>query len=191
MTGGSGPRTTLPTLVVLRAMLAEPARERCGLEICKAADLPSGTTCAPVAADPQADRGCLMTWRAVLARIRVLASALDRDGALASALDLDQTRVLDQARALTGDLVRDLDSALTSYHALRCALASYPVLDRDRDLAHCLARHSAGSLTADPEDGRSMPPMVRVAVRLLPRSWQPRRALAGTQCPPERARAQR
>jgi PadR family transcriptional regulator, regulatory protein PadR len=43
MTGGSGPRMTLPTLLVLRAMLAEPAREMYGLEICKAADLLSGT----------------------------------------------------------------------------------------------------------------------------------------------------
>jgi PadR family transcriptional regulator, regulatory protein PadR len=34
---------TLPTLLVLRAMLAEPAREMYGLEICKAAELPSGT----------------------------------------------------------------------------------------------------------------------------------------------------
>lgn len=34
---------TLPTLLVLRAMLAEPAREMYGLEICNAADLPSGT----------------------------------------------------------------------------------------------------------------------------------------------------
>lgn len=43
MTSGSGPRMTLPTLLVLRAMLAEPAREMYGLEICKAAELPSGT----------------------------------------------------------------------------------------------------------------------------------------------------
>jgi PadR family transcriptional regulator, regulatory protein PadR len=34
---------TLPTLLVLRAMLAEPTREMYGLEICKAAELPSGT----------------------------------------------------------------------------------------------------------------------------------------------------
>lgn len=34
---------TLPTLLVLRAMLAEPAREMYGLEICKTAELPSGT----------------------------------------------------------------------------------------------------------------------------------------------------
>ncbi|MGH3830155.1 MAG: PadR family transcriptional regulator [Pseudonocardiaceae bacterium] len=40
---GSEPRTTLPMLLVVRAMLAEPAREMYGLEICKAADLPSGT----------------------------------------------------------------------------------------------------------------------------------------------------
>jgi PadR family transcriptional regulator, regulatory protein PadR len=43
MTKGPGPRMTLPTLLVVRAMLAEPAREMYGLEICKAADLPSGT----------------------------------------------------------------------------------------------------------------------------------------------------
>lgn len=34
---------TLPMLLVVRAMLAEPAREMYGLEICKAAELPSGT----------------------------------------------------------------------------------------------------------------------------------------------------
>ena len=39
----SEPRTTYQMLLVVRAMLAEPAREMYGLEICKAADLPSGT----------------------------------------------------------------------------------------------------------------------------------------------------
>jgi PadR family transcriptional regulator PadR len=34
---------TMPTLLVLRAMLVEPNREMYGLEICKAAGLPSGT----------------------------------------------------------------------------------------------------------------------------------------------------
>ena len=34
---------TLPVQLVLRAMLAEPAREMYGLEICAAARLPSGT----------------------------------------------------------------------------------------------------------------------------------------------------
>lgn len=34
---------TLPTLLVLRAMLAEPSREMYGVEICQATELPSGT----------------------------------------------------------------------------------------------------------------------------------------------------
>lgn len=161
-----------------------------------------------------------------------LARALDR--ALDGVLDGDD--VPDRAAAGDPDLTRDLTSALASYHALLCTLARYPTLDRDRDLAtdfiryrdlahdlaHCLDRHSAGSL-ADAEGGRSMPRMVRVAVRLLPRSWQARyreeyraelarlcpsersayarrvlvdawqlrRELAGAECPPDRARAER
>lgn len=43
MPSGQEPRMTLPTLLVLRAMLTEPAREMYGLEICKAAELRSGT----------------------------------------------------------------------------------------------------------------------------------------------------
>jgi PadR family transcriptional regulator PadR len=39
----SGPRMTIPTQLVLRAMLAEPTLELYGLEICAAAGLPSGT----------------------------------------------------------------------------------------------------------------------------------------------------
>src|SRR5262245_56314475 len=38
-----GPRMTLPTQLVLRALLAEPAREMYGLQICEAARLPGGT----------------------------------------------------------------------------------------------------------------------------------------------------
>ena len=34
---------TLPTQLVLRALLAEPTREMYGLQICEAAGLPSGT----------------------------------------------------------------------------------------------------------------------------------------------------
>jgi PadR family transcriptional regulator, regulatory protein PadR len=34
---------TLPTQLVLRAMLAEPTQEMYGLQICQAAELPSGT----------------------------------------------------------------------------------------------------------------------------------------------------
>lgn len=41
--GEGVPRMTLPTQLVLRAMLAEPTREMYGLEICAAAGLPSGT----------------------------------------------------------------------------------------------------------------------------------------------------
>lgn len=43
MPKGSEPRMTLPLLLAIRAMLDEPAREMYGLEICKAAGLPSGT----------------------------------------------------------------------------------------------------------------------------------------------------
>jgi PadR family transcriptional regulator PadR len=38
-----GPRMTLPTQLVLRVMLADPAQEMYGLQICEAAGLPSGT----------------------------------------------------------------------------------------------------------------------------------------------------
>ncbi|GAA3514275.1 hypothetical protein GCM10023075_76790 [Streptosporangium album] len=40
---GNVPRMTLPTQLVLRALLDNPAREMYGLEICAAAGLPSGT----------------------------------------------------------------------------------------------------------------------------------------------------
>ena len=43
MAGGTGPRMTLPTQLVLRAMLAEPTEEMYGLQIGQAAELPSGT----------------------------------------------------------------------------------------------------------------------------------------------------
>ena len=43
MTKAQGPRMTLPTQLVLRALLAEPGREMYGLQICEAAGLPSGT----------------------------------------------------------------------------------------------------------------------------------------------------
>ncbi|WP_242613941.1 PadR family transcriptional regulator [Actinomadura roseirufa] len=39
----SGPRMTLPTQLVLRALLTEPAHEFYGLQIGQAAGLPSGT----------------------------------------------------------------------------------------------------------------------------------------------------
>jgi PadR family transcriptional regulator len=43
MAGDSGPRMTLPTQLVLRAMLAEPTQEMYGLQIGQIAELPSGT----------------------------------------------------------------------------------------------------------------------------------------------------
>jgi PadR family transcriptional regulator PadR len=43
MVGACGPRMTLPTQLVLRALLVEPTREMYGLQIGQAAELPSGT----------------------------------------------------------------------------------------------------------------------------------------------------
>lgn len=43
MATSSGPRMTLPTQLVLRAMLAEPTEEMYGLQIGQVAELPSGT----------------------------------------------------------------------------------------------------------------------------------------------------
>jgi PadR family transcriptional regulator PadR len=43
MVKASEPRLTVPMLLALRAMLDDPTREMYGLEICKAAGLPSGT----------------------------------------------------------------------------------------------------------------------------------------------------
>lgn len=40
---GSGPRMTLPTQLVLRALLVEPAKEMYGFEIGQTAELASGT----------------------------------------------------------------------------------------------------------------------------------------------------
>ncbi len=38
-----GPRMTIPTQLVLRALLVEPTQEMHGLQVCTAAGLPSGT----------------------------------------------------------------------------------------------------------------------------------------------------
>ena len=43
MSKQSRPRMTLPTQLVLRALLAEPTQEMYGLQVCQAAGLPSGT----------------------------------------------------------------------------------------------------------------------------------------------------
>ena len=43
MARASGPKMTLPVQLVLRALLADPATEMYGLQICTEAGLPSGT----------------------------------------------------------------------------------------------------------------------------------------------------
>ena len=43
MMKAQGPRMTLPTQLVLRALLADPGQEMYGLQICTEAGLPSGT----------------------------------------------------------------------------------------------------------------------------------------------------
>ena len=40
---GAGPRMTIPTQLVLRALLAEPTQEMYGLQVCEQAGFPSGT----------------------------------------------------------------------------------------------------------------------------------------------------
>ncbi|MGH3830156.1 MAG: hypothetical protein ACRDRS_06825 [Pseudonocardiaceae bacterium] len=174
------------------------------------------------------------------AHARDRAAGIARD--LAQALDcalhslMDGDCAPDQAADPELDLSRDLASALASYHDLLRALANYPALDRDRDLASDFARyrdvaqdlaryldgHFASPGEAEAGGARSLPRPVRVAVWLLPRSWQPRREeeyraelawlplrergkyawrvlvgtprqcweLWGTECPPDRARAE-
>jgi hypothetical protein len=134
----------------------------------------------------------------VLDRERALSCAAVTAGDLARALDLVLGGALDGeggSGRVVGtdlDLSRDLARALVSYHDLLRALASYPPLDHDRDLAgdfaryrdlaqdlaRSLDRHSAAPV-ASAVGGGSMPGrgplgVVMLAVRLLPRSWQPR-----------------
>ena len=53
-----GPRMTIPTQLVLRAMLAEPNQEMYGLQICEKAGLPSGTI-HPILARLEREHGWL------------------------------------------------------------------------------------------------------------------------------------
>lgn len=193
-----------------------------------------GNLAAAVVSDRALDRDRALSRAAMTAR--ALASALD----LALSNTLGGDHAPDRTAAPDLDLSRDLASALASYHDLLRALASYPALDRDRDLtgdfaryrdlaqdlARHLDRHSTTPL-ASVTGARSVPgrgplALVMLAVRLLPRSWQPRyreefraelarlspgeryeyarrvlaagwklrRTLAGTQCPPDGARAE-
>jgi PadR family transcriptional regulator PadR len=54
----SGPRMTIPTQLILRAMLAEPTQEMCGLQICEQAGLPNGTI-HPILARMENEHGWL------------------------------------------------------------------------------------------------------------------------------------
>src|ERR1700730_5492629 len=54
----AGPRMTIPTQLVLRALLTEPAQEMYGLQICEQAGLPSGTI-HPIRARLEREHG----WR--------------------------------------------------------------------------------------------------------------------------------
>jgi PadR family transcriptional regulator len=54
----SGPRMTIPTQLVLRALLAEPTQEMYGLQICEQAGLPSGTI-HPILARLEKEHGLL------------------------------------------------------------------------------------------------------------------------------------
>jgi|HubBroStandDraft_3_1064219.scaffolds.fasta_scaffold833960_1 PadR family transcriptional regulator PadR len=53
-----GPRMTIPTQLVLRALLVEPTREMYGLQICEQAGLPSGTI-HPILARLEREHGWL------------------------------------------------------------------------------------------------------------------------------------
>jgi PadR family transcriptional regulator, regulatory protein PadR len=53
-----GPRMTIPTQLVLRALLAEPTQEMYGLQICEQAGLPSGTI-HPILARLEREHGWL------------------------------------------------------------------------------------------------------------------------------------
>jgi hypothetical protein len=106
--------------------------------------------------------------------------------ALGSVLEGDYAP--DRAAGPEPDLSRDLASALAICHDLLRALADYPIVDGDRDLASDFARyrdlaqdlarylehHSGTPAPADADGSRPLPGRVQLAVWLLPRSWQPR-----------------
>jgi PadR family transcriptional regulator PadR len=61
-----GPRMTIPTQLVLRALLAEPTQEMYGLQICEQAGLPSGTI-HPILARLEREHGWLTSrWEDVV-----------------------------------------------------------------------------------------------------------------------------
>ena len=65
---GPSPRMTLPTQLVLRALLEDPAREMYGLEIGTAAGLPSGTV-HPILARLEGIRWLESRWEEIDTRV--------------------------------------------------------------------------------------------------------------------------
>lgn len=64
----SGPRMTISTQLVLRALLADPAQEKYGLQLCGEAGLPSGTI-HPILARLEREFGWLTSrWRKLTLR---------------------------------------------------------------------------------------------------------------------------
>ena len=89
-----GPRMTIPTQLVLRTLLAEPAREMYGLQICEEAGLPSGTI-HPILARLEREFGWLESrWEDVVpaeeGRPRRRYYKLTEDGAERSRIALAQ-----------------------------------------------------------------------------------------------------
>ena len=92
----AGPRMTLTTQLVLRVLLADPAQERYGLQICAEAGLPSGTI-HPILARLEHEYGWLTSrWEEIKpqdqGRPRRRYYRLSEDGAERARLALAQAR---------------------------------------------------------------------------------------------------
>jgi DNA-binding PadR family transcriptional regulator len=92
----AGPRMTLTTQLVLRVLLADPAQERYGLQICAEAGLPSGTI-HPILARLEHEYGWLTSrWEDIKpqdqGRPRRRYYRLSEDGAERARLALAQAR---------------------------------------------------------------------------------------------------
>ena len=90
----AGPRMTIPTQLVLRALLAESAHEMYGLQICEQAGLPSGTI-HPILARLEREHGWLTSrWEDITpqdeGRPRRRYYQLTRDGAERARIALAQ-----------------------------------------------------------------------------------------------------
>jgi PadR family transcriptional regulator, regulatory protein PadR len=92
----SGPRMTLPTQLVLRAMIADPAREMYGLEIGRAAELASGTI-HPILARLESCGWLVSRWEDLephdAGRPRRRYYRLTPDGVVGAARALDRVRM--------------------------------------------------------------------------------------------------